>query len=123
MQVDARTLARAEAKADTGGKVPSTALEVLANIDAMILAVEEATPDEDVQVARIIDIHKALMANAHNPNGAGQIRAEQNWTGGNDYNPCGADFVPPLTRNWVPYLMIFAPSVTRTSSRLLYRQP
>jgi Fic family protein len=95
MQVDARTLARAEAKADTGGKVSSTALEVLANIDAMILAVEEATSDEHVQVARIIDIHKALMANAHNSNMAGRIRAEQNWIGGNDYNPCGADFVPP----------------------------
>ena len=95
MQVDARTLARAEAKADTGGKVSATALEVLANIDAMILAVEEATSDEHVQVARIIDIHKALMANAHNSNVAGRIRTEQNWIGGNDYNPCGADFVPP----------------------------
>jgi Fic family protein len=95
MQVDARTLARAEAKAGTGGKVPSTALEVLANIDAMILAVEEATSDEHVQVARIIDIHKALMANAHNSGMAGRTRAEQNWVGGNDYNPCGADFVPP----------------------------
>ncbi|HTW09211.1 MAG TPA: Fic family protein [Acidimicrobiales bacterium] len=95
MQVDARTLARAEAKAGTGGKVSPAALEVLANIDAMILAVEEATTDEHVQVARIIDVHKALMVNAHNSNLAGRIRAEQNWIGGNDYNPCGADFVPP----------------------------
>jgi Fic family protein len=23
------------------------------------------------------------------------MRTEQNWIGGNDYNPCGADFVPP----------------------------
>jgi Fic family protein len=26
---------------------------------------------------------------------AGQVRSVQNWIGGNDYNPCGADFVPP----------------------------
>lgn len=26
---------------------------------------------------------------------AGQVRTSQNWIGGNDYNPCGADFVPP----------------------------
>jgi Fic family protein len=26
---------------------------------------------------------------------AGQIRDVQNWIGGNDYNPCGATFVPP----------------------------
>ena len=31
------------------------------------------------------------------PNGsiAGRVRDVQNWIGGNDYNPCGADFVPP----------------------------
>jgi Fic family protein len=104
MQVDARTLARAEAKADTGGKVSSTVLEVLANIDAMILAVEEATSDERVQLARIIDIRKALMANAHNSNMAGKIRAQQNWIGGNDYNPCGADFVPPPHEELNPLL-------------------
>jgi Fic family protein len=26
---------------------------------------------------------------------AGKIRKQQNWIGGNDYNPCGAEFVPP----------------------------
>ena len=26
---------------------------------------------------------------------AGQVRTVQNWIGGNDHNPCGADFVPP----------------------------
>jgi len=104
MQVDARALARAEAKADAGGRVSSTALEVLANIDAMILAVEEATSDEDIQVSRIIDIHKALMANVHNSNVPGRIRAEQNWIGGNDFNPCGADFVPPPHEELGPLL-------------------
>lgn len=26
---------------------------------------------------------------------AGQVRTSQSWIGGNDYNPCGADYVPP----------------------------
>jgi hypothetical protein len=35
MQVDARTLARAEAKADTGGKISSTALEAVVKVSAL----------------------------------------------------------------------------------------
>jgi Fic family protein len=35
------------------------------------------------------------MAHAPNKKIAGVIRTQQNWIGGNDYNPCGADFVPP----------------------------
>lgn len=40
-------------------------------------------------------IHVRLMERAVNRHVAGRIREEQNWIGGNDYNPCGADFVPP----------------------------
>jgi Fic family protein len=35
------------------------------------------------------------MAAAPSPRIAGLVRTGQNWIGGNDYNPCGADFVPP----------------------------
>ena len=35
------------------------------------------------------------MAHAPNRHIAGKVRTVQNWIGGNDYNPCGADFVPP----------------------------
>jgi Fic family protein len=35
------------------------------------------------------------MARSASPHIAGVIRTQQNWIGGNDYNPCGADFVPP----------------------------
>src|SRR6202034_634149 len=95
MQVDARSLARAEARADVGAKVSSTALEVMANIEAMTLAVEEATCDEQVTVERIIDVHRVLLAGSPDRSVAGRVRTEQNWIGGNDYNPCGAAFVPP----------------------------
>jgi Fic family protein len=97
MQVDARTLARAEARADAGHSVGAEAAEILANVDAMQLAVEEAALlTEPLRLAHILDIHRVLLERA--PNGqrvAGQLRSTQNWIGGNDYNPCGADFVPP----------------------------
>jgi Fic family protein len=35
------------------------------------------------------------MEGAPNRHVAGKIRVDQNWIGGNDHNPCGADFVPP----------------------------
>jgi Fic family protein len=95
MQVDARSLARAEARADVGAKLSSTAAEVLANIDAMTLAVEDASADEQVTIESIGAVHRVLMAGAANASIGGRVRTEQNWIGGNDYNPCGAAFVPP----------------------------
>lgn len=95
MQIDVRTLARAEASNDAGQRTTPTALEVLANIDAMQLAIENATAEQPIRVEDFRDIHHALLERAPNAFIAGQIRTEQNWIGGNDYNPCGADFVPP----------------------------
>lgn len=96
LQLGVRELARAESKAETGQKVAPSALEVLANIDAMQLAVDAATRADVFTVDQITAIHARLMAHAVNaPRIAGAIRTTQNWIGGNDYNPCGADFVPP----------------------------
>jgi len=98
IQTGLRELARAEAKVEAGGKPSRTALEVLANIDAMELAMREAVVAQRFGVAEIIAIHHRLMARAPNAASiAGKIRTSQNWIGGNDYNPYGADFVPPPT--------------------------
>lgn len=105
MQVDARDLARSEARIEGGVKVSTTVREILANIDAMELAIDHATNAEIVSVENIVDIHQILMESARNPHVAGLIRTEQNWIGGNDYNPCGADFVPPPPEE-VPRLLI-----------------
>jgi Fic family protein len=94
LQVDARSLARAEAKSDVGRSIGTTTREILANIDAMQLAIEEASSTERMSTDEIVAIHHVLMARSK-PDLAGRIRLEQNWIGGNDYNPCGADFVPP----------------------------
>jgi Fic family protein len=104
MQMDARDLARAEVRLETGAKAGPTATEILANIDAMELAVSEASTADDLQVADIVRIHTALMAGASNSHVAGRIRDEQNWIGGNNYNPCGAAYVPPPPEH-VPELL------------------
>jgi Fic family protein len=95
VQIGVRDLARAEARVETGGKAGPTALEIMANIDAMELAIHEATAVERFSVKQIRAIHRRLMERASSPHVAGRIRTVQNWIGGNDYNPCGADFVPP----------------------------
>jgi len=95
VQIDARVLARAEVRNDTGQKASATALGILANIDAMQAAIENATEQEQIDLPQIVEIHRILMAASERPEIAGQIRAQQNWIGGNNYNPCGAEFVPP----------------------------
>lgn len=70
-------------------------MEVLGNIDAMELAVDHASSEGDIGIEHVIRIHERLMVGAPNAHVAGKIRTDQNWIGGNDYNPCGADFVPP----------------------------
>jgi len=95
MQMGVRELARAEAKLDSGQKTSQTALDVLANVDAMLLAIDEPATASKFGIAQITAIHKRLMERAENKRVAGNIRTQQNWIGGNDYNPCGADFVPP----------------------------
>ncbi len=95
MQVDARALARAEANQETGRRIGPDAAEILANVDAMQLAIERASSVKAITPQDVVDIHAELMARTANATIAGRIREEQNWIGGNDYNPCGADFVPP----------------------------
>ena len=93
MQLGVRELARAEARYESGLLPSSTAVEVLANIDAMVLAVDEAASAAVFGVAEIQSIHRRLLEQTAQRRIAGRLRTQQNWIGGNDYNPCGADFV------------------------------
>lgn len=95
MQLGVRELARAEARAESGIMPGTMAVEVLANIDAMVLAVDEAADVERFGPREIQAIHRRLLERAPHRHIAGRFRTTQNWIGGNDYNPCGADFVPP----------------------------
>ena len=102
MQSDARALARAEANRDTGRNIGSQAAEIIANIDAMEWAVEQAATAERVTPGALQDIHRILLARDAGRQQPGELRGEQNWIGGNDYNPCGADFVPPPPEEVTP---------------------
>ena len=104
MQLGVRELARAEARMETGGKAGPTAREVLANIGAMEVAVEEAAGAAPFTVEHILTVHRRLMEASETPRIAGRLRTEQNWIGGNDYNPCDADYVPPPPAEVAPLL-------------------
>jgi Fic family protein len=95
MQVDARSLARAEVAQETGRSIGSEAAEIIANIDAMQFAIERTAVADVIAPDDLAAIHGVLMARAPDAVTAGRYRTSQNWIGGNDYNPCGADFVPP----------------------------
>jgi Fic family protein len=95
LQMGVRELARAEARMETGGKKSPTAVEIVANIDAMETAVNEAATSERFGEEQLLRIHRRLMEHDPRPQVAGRFRMGQNWIGGNDYTPCGADYVPP----------------------------
>lgn len=95
LQVGARLLARSEAKAELGQKIGPEAAEVIGNINAMERAVDETSETSSVTTENIRSIHRSLLEKAPNSQIAGKIRTVQNWVGGNDHNPCGADFIPP----------------------------
>jgi Fic family protein len=76
LQIGVRQLAGAEVKFDAGRKAAPTALEVLANIDAMELAMSEASSVECFRLAEILAIHRRLMRRQlHADRIAGRIRA------------------------------------------------
>lgn len=95
LQVGTGELARAEVKVAAGNKVGRESGEILDNIEAMELAIAETAAAKQVRIEQIQAIHERLMQGDHLRKIAGKLRTTQNWIGGNDHNPCGADFVPP----------------------------
>ena len=95
MQLDVHRLARAEATHDAGRAIGREAADVLRNIDAMQFAMELAVERPTLEEHDLLAIHRVLLEGATGGADAGQFRNEQNWIGGNNYSPCGADFVPP----------------------------
>jgi Fic family protein len=96
LEVGARRLLRAEAAIELG-EPPSdvTAAEVLANIDAMATAIRSISPGDPITMDDLLGFHYRLLTGTRLEAHAGLIRSEQNWIGGNSYNPCSAAFVPP----------------------------
>jgi Fic family protein len=96
LTLNVRRLVEAEAAQAIGVPVrDATAESVLGNVVALRLAVEDISARPTVSVDDLLRIHHALMEHTDRPEQGGRVRVEQNWIGGNDYNPCGAEFVPP----------------------------
>lgn len=72
-----------------------TAVEVLANIDAMAWAVECTKPSADIRLDDLLEVHRRLLTGGPASNWAGVVREEQNWIGASAYHPCTAAYVPP----------------------------
>lgn len=110
LRADTRVLGLAEAKLAAGRKAGPEARDVLANIDAMEMAVENASAAPGLTAEDLKQIHRALMETQELKT-AGMFRTGQSWIGGNDYNPCDSDFVPPPAdhvRELVDDLCMFA---------------
>ena len=124
LEIGARRLLRAEvvrSMREPGSDV--TATEVLGNIDAMHHGLDRVSPGEEIDVALLLELHRRLLAGTRLEEFGGRFRDEQNWIGGNDHNPCSADFVPPppeLVEELIADLMAFCnsdglPAVTQAA--------
>jgi Fic family protein len=96
LEIGARRLLRAEAARELGIS-PSdvTASEVLGNIDAMVFGVQSVGEHDEITLELLLEIHERLLADTWLADHGGRLREVQNWSGGSDYNPCNATFVPP----------------------------
>ncbi len=93
VQLSQRRLARAEAE---GGETrDATARAVLGNVAAMERATTLADQRKPMRLRDLLDVHRALMKQTPDPRGAGELREQQNWIGGNPYSPLDASYVPP----------------------------
>ena len=93
--ISQKRLARNAHTAKSARASDPEALEVLGNVEAMEKAIEIGARASGFTVGDIEEIHRTLLRFTEASAIAGVVRTEQNWIGGNDYNPVGADYVPP----------------------------
>ncbi|MFD3593345.1 Fic family protein [Nocardia sp. NPDC058640] len=99
LEIGARRLLRAEAAASLdGSSTDVTAVEVLANIDAMALGVRAVSRGQEITAEVLTDVHRRLMMGTNLASHGGRYRNQQNWIGGSSYNPRSATYVPPPPR-------------------------
>ena len=87
---------------------------ILANISSMQEGIIEAARERTITVETICDVNKRLLEHTDMASYGGVLRTTQNWIGGNNVNPIGAAFVPPVPER-VPLLMEDLVSFINTS--------
>ena len=96
LEVGGRRLLRADVAQQLGEDLgDAVAVEVLGNIRAMTWGVEYVADGGPLTAASLLAVHRRLLAGTRLEAQGGHIRRAQNWIGGNSYNPCQAEFVPP----------------------------
>ncbi len=93
------------ARAAHGIRSNPSATSMVASADALndlILSVEGGQP---ITLEKVLSAHRILMADdPYEARDAGRIRTVQNWIGGSDYSPRGAQYVPPPPETVEDYL-------------------
>lgn len=80
------------------------AREIVRNIEAMRVAVQLGASGEAITLDSLLEIHRTLLHTGRDARIAGVLRTVQNWIGGSEFSPRGADFVPPPP-SYVPELI------------------
>ena len=92
LEMSHRRLARAAAAPDLAD---ASARAVLGNVRAMERAIEIGSNSRAITVSRLIELHRELFRDTPDAARAGTIRERQNWLGGREDSPLGAEFIPP----------------------------
>src|SRR5438128_1615963 len=92
LEMSHRRLARAAAAPQ---EADASARAVLGNVRAMERAIEIGANARTITTARIIELHRELFRETPDAPRAGRLRQAQNWLGGREDTPLGAEFIPP----------------------------
>lgn len=96
LDIRPRRLLRAAAERRLGDEPRDlTAVEVLANVEALRFGIETVHKGTAISTDLLREMHRRLLSPTHLVAHAGSLRTVQNWIGENSYNPCNATFVPP----------------------------
>ena len=92
LEMSHRRLARAAAAPQDAD---ASARAVLGNVRAMERAIEIGANAKTITTARLIELHRELFRETPDAPRAGKLRRTQNWLGGREGSPLGAEFIPP----------------------------
>lgn len=92
LEMSHRRLARAAAAPE---QADASARAILGNVRAMERAIEIGSTARTITVSRLLELHRELFRDTPDAARAGRLRETQNWLGGRDDSPLGAEFIPP----------------------------
>ncbi|QNE36541.1 Fic family protein [Leifsonia shinshuensis] len=93
------------ARALAGVKANTSATAMVSASNAIMRMVDDAGRTGRITLDSMFDAHRTLLSD--DPSEApyaGQVRGVQNWIGGSDFSPLGAEHVPPAVERVLPLL-------------------